>query len=898
MLSRVGGRWGGGLMAREWDVPGYTEVKMLGSGGFGDVVLARHDASGTRVAIKYLRPELLADPEFAELFRAEAAVLASLDDPNVVRLYEYVESGGGAAIVMELVDGVSLREILTRQGKTTAEAALVVLQGSLLGLAAAHRRGVVHRDYKPENVLINQTGHSKLTDFGIAARAGDRAIAAGTLVYAPPEQFDGAPATPASDVYAATATFYECLTGRPPFIGDTAEKLLYQHLSQPVPLEPVPEPLRPLVQAGLAKDPAARPADGTALVAELRAVAGGAYGPDWADRGRSALAAAALLLAALWPSGGPAAAPGSSVHQISLRRHIRLRHISPVKGAIAAGVVVVVGVAVAVIATRPTGHTAPPPAPARATAPAAAVSRGNLTGISCSAADACMAVGTVLTAPPVVKGLTLAESWNGTAWTIKAIPNPIGATNSDLFAVSCRAASTCVAVGSYDDAANPQGTPLAEVWNGTAWTVQTLPNPPGGTNAGLYGVSCMSAQACLAVGNVITNGGNNAFSELWNGTTWTIETTPLPTGTTYSLLNDVSCGSATFCTAVGNYQANSAVSRTLTEAWNGTTWAIEATPNSQGATGGILSGVSCNAANACMAVGGSDGLTLAEVWNGTTWAIKATPNPQGATSSRLSRVWCNAANACMAIGGSGANGIFSEVWNGTAWTISAVPHPRGAAYTTLNSVSCGAKDACVAVGDDFNSAQAGSTVIAGWNGTAWPVGQLSPATAPTPSPVPSAVSSPVTSPGLSARQQASQALAALLAQSGTDRAAVTRAVSAVADCSPGLSQDETIFSNAASSHQALLGQLAALPDRSALPASMLQDLTGAWQASAEADQDFATWTQDEISHGCSTNDHSDASFRAAVAPDHQATTDKKAFAALWMAIAEEYGLPRYQYNQI
>jgi len=125
-----------------WTVPGYTGLKTIGSGGFGDVVLAKHNPSGTLVAIKYLRAELLADPEFAEMFRREAQVLASLDDPNVVRLYEYVESPSGAAIVMELVGGVSLREILTYQGKTTAEAALAVLRGSLLGLAAAHRRGV------------------------------------------------------------------------------------------------------------------------------------------------------------------------------------------------------------------------------------------------------------------------------------------------------------------------------------------------------------------------------------------------------------------------------------------------------------------------------------------------------------------------------------------------------------------------------------------------------------------------------------------------------------------------------------------------------------------------------------------------------------------------------------
>ena len=189
----------------EWKVPGYTELKRIGSGGFGEVLLARHDQTGTLVAVKYLRAELLDDHDFLEMFRGEAAVLAAMDDPNVVRLYEYVESPSGAAIVMELVAGVSLREILAYQGKTTAQAALVVLHGSLLGLAAAHRRGVVHRDYKPENVLVTGDGISKLTDFGIAARAGDRPVAAGTLAYAAPEQMAGGAASPASDIYAATA---------------------------------------------------------------------------------------------------------------------------------------------------------------------------------------------------------------------------------------------------------------------------------------------------------------------------------------------------------------------------------------------------------------------------------------------------------------------------------------------------------------------------------------------------------------------------------------------------------------------------------------------------------------------------------------------------------------------
>jgi serine/threonine protein kinase len=349
----------------EWDVPGYTGLKTLGSGGFGDVVLASHDASGVLVAIKYLRHDLLADQEFAEMFRGEAVVLASLDDPNVVRLYEYVESPLGAAIVMELIDGVSLREILTHQGSTTAEAALVVLEGSLMGLAAAHRRGVVHRDYKPANVLVNGDGVSKLTDFGLAVRAGDRPVPAGTLMYVAPEQIAGAPASPAGDVYSATATFYECLAGSPPFSGESAE-LLRQHRSQPVPLDPVPGPLRPLIAAGMAKDPGRRPADAISLVTELRMVASDAYGQDWEERGRSHLGEAALLLAALWPSGAAPAVQGTAVHEISLLRdsrhswhfrhswHIRhmrhMRHIKPVTAVIAActaATVLAVGTALA-----------------------------------------------------------------------------------------------------------------------------------------------------------------------------------------------------------------------------------------------------------------------------------------------------------------------------------------------------------------------------------------------------------------------------------------------------------------------------------------------------------------------------------------------------------------------
>jgi hypothetical protein len=147
-------------------------------------------------------------------------------------------------------------------------------------------------------------------------------------------------------------------------------------------------------------------------------------------------------------------------------------------------------------------------------------------------------------------------------------------------------------------------------------------------------------------------------------------------------------------------------------------------------------------------------------------------------------------------------------------------------------------------------------------------------------------------------EQAAQALSSLLAQSGADRTAIVNAAKAVQNCSGDLSQDKTTFSEAVSARQALLGKLAALPGSSTLSAPMLQDLTMAWQASAEADQYFVQWTQDEITQGCSTNDQTDPSFVAATAPDNEATKYKKAFVALWAPVASQYGLPAYQFNQL
>ncbi|MFI6290659.1 protein kinase [Nonomuraea sp. NPDC050790] len=294
-------------------VPGYTEIRELGHGGTGQVMLAVRTSDGLPVAIKHLSPRLREDKELVARFRDEARVIAELDSPHTVRLHEYVEGEDDAAIVMELVDGITLRRLLTHEGATGAEAALAVLKGALTGLAAAHGRGVVHRDFKPENVIVTADGGSKLVDFGLAARFGEAGTYVGTPSYMAPEQWEDAPAGPATDVYAASVVFFECLTGHRPFPGEDPAVLAYQHQNVPPPLANVDERVRELVEFGMAKDPAERPPSAAAFLRELERVAGRAYGSGWERRGRAGLGLLTIphiALLPLVPSAGAEVATG------------------------------------------------------------------------------------------------------------------------------------------------------------------------------------------------------------------------------------------------------------------------------------------------------------------------------------------------------------------------------------------------------------------------------------------------------------------------------------------------------------------------------------------------------------------------------------------------------------
>ena len=331
-----------------WTVPGFTEQRELGRGASGRVAEAVHDGSGHRVAIKYLSPALADDAAFLRRYRGEARALRELRAPQVVQVHEFVEQPGlGAAVITELVDGVSLREMTERSGPANPEAALTVLKGTLLALAAAHARGIGHRDCKPENVLADTAGNVRLTDFGWAVRRGERLPPAGMPPYLAPELWPGAGEGPATDLYAATAVFFYCLTGEPPFTG-TAARLREQHATAAVPAELVDPPLRRLIVWGMAKDPALRPRSAVAFAAELEALAASAYGPGWEERGRGQLAERAAAILPLPSRAGHAGAQRSPVAPARAAAGDGRRRAMAIAAVTAAAVVVLGGVAAAV----------------------------------------------------------------------------------------------------------------------------------------------------------------------------------------------------------------------------------------------------------------------------------------------------------------------------------------------------------------------------------------------------------------------------------------------------------------------------------------------------------------------------------------------------------------------
>jgi serine/threonine-protein kinase len=231
------------------------------------------------------------DQQFLTRFQLEARSVARLKDPGLVAVYDQGLDARHPFLVMELVEGGTLRELLTERGPMPPHAVAAVLRPVLGGLAAAHRAGLVHRDVKPENVLISDEGDVKIVDFGLVRAVAEAGITStsvilGTAAYLSPEQVRDGNASPRSDVYAVGIVAYELLTGQTPFSGDTALSVAYQRLDTDVPapssvITGVPAPFDELVERATARDPADRYADAQNMAAELGVIVDALRLPDF-----------------------------------------------------------------------------------------------------------------------------------------------------------------------------------------------------------------------------------------------------------------------------------------------------------------------------------------------------------------------------------------------------------------------------------------------------------------------------------------------------------------------------------------------------------------------------------------------------------------------------------------
>jgi hypothetical protein len=398
-----------------------------------------------------------------------------------------------------------------------------------------------------------------------------------------------------------------------------------------------------------------------------------------------------------------------------------------------------------------------------------------LASVSCATSEACSTVGKYTSSTGIE--LTLAERWNGKAWTIQETPNPGEAKSAGLLGISCAASEECAAVGRYTQTGNRESllgeslsgatwstvaVPSAKAstasvscastslcfsvgslesgfrtdallreWTGTEWLLPSLKatfNPEGAGPSSLAGVSCASTKACTAVGKYTNSSGTKVtLAERYEGF-WFPQTTPNPKEAFQSELAAISCSSSELCTAVGTYLKG--FNMTLAERWNGKEWTIQETPNPKENKGVELLGVSCPAAETCIAVGkytsstGSE-LTLAERWNGKEWTIQETPNPKEAMFSRLSSISCTSTTACTAVGYSrpsvGVRTVLAERWNGATWVIQETPNPKEAKSSELASVSCATSEACSTVGKYTSSTGIELTLAERWNGKAWTI---------------------------------------------------------------------------------------------------------------------------------------------------------------------------------
>ena len=259
----------------------YRVLSRLADGGMATVYVALDQRLDRKVALKVMRADLAKDESFVSRFRREARSAAKLSHPNVVAVYDQGEDDGNVFLTMELVNGLTLRQVMQTEGPLTPRAALDIIDPVLQALGAAHSAGLIHRDVKPENVILREDGTVKVADFGLAraiatgTSTAQTGVLLGTVAYLAPEQVERGVADARSDVYAAGLLLFEMLAGSKAFLGDSPIHVAYQHVHSEVPLpssriSTVPAQLDQLVARASARQPDDRPRDANELLAEVR----------------------------------------------------------------------------------------------------------------------------------------------------------------------------------------------------------------------------------------------------------------------------------------------------------------------------------------------------------------------------------------------------------------------------------------------------------------------------------------------------------------------------------------------------------------------------------------------------------------------------------------------------
>jgi len=341
-----------------------------------------------------------------------------------------------------------------------------------------------------------------------------------------------------------------------------------------------------------------------------------------------------------------------------------------------------------------------------------------LQAVACASTSDCWAVGS-----SGATSRTLIQRWNGTSWTIVPSPNTSASQRNYLNAVTCLTGSDCWAVGYYLAGSTYQT--LVERWDGTSWTIVTSPNISPTQNNRLAGVTCSSASLCWAVGSYVAGGIDMSLIERWDGASWTIDTSPNPNATAGNRLLAVTCVSASECWAVGSYNGNSNA-RTLVERWNGTVWAQVSSPSPTTTQNSFLTSVACASSARCFAVGnyysGSASKTLVVGWDGSAWTQVASPDPTTGQQSFLTGVSCATAARCFAVGntyiGSGTYQTLVGAWDGASWSLETSPNVGAMTNNVLSGLACATASACWAVGS-ASTVHGRQTLIQRWDGSRW-----------------------------------------------------------------------------------------------------------------------------------------------------------------------------------